>query len=59
MTNRRNFLKQTATLAALGSLSYPAQADERATKNTAANVAPPLPPTDIRSLTQHFNQPGG
>ncbi|MFM8218706.1 MAG: twin-arginine translocation signal domain-containing protein, partial [Planctomycetaceae bacterium] len=29
MTNRRNFLKQTATLAALGSLSYPAQADER------------------------------
>lgn len=59
MTDRRNFLKQTATLTALGTLPYPFEADERATKNNAANVAPPLPPTDIRSLTQHFNQPGG
>jgi hypothetical protein len=59
MTDRRDFLKQTATISALGTLPYPVEADERATKNTAANVAPPLPPTDIRSLTQHFNQPGG
>jgi hypothetical protein len=58
MTDRRNFLKQTATFAALGSLPYPAQADERAANNSLTNVAPPRPPSDIRSLTQHFNQPG-
>jgi hypothetical protein len=59
INDRRNFLKQTATLAALGTLPYSAQADEPVAKNAATNVAPPLPPTDIRSLTQHFNQPGG
>lgn len=55
MTDRRNFLKQTGTLGAFGALSYSAQADERIAKKDVNNVAPPLPPTDIRSLTQHFN----
>lgn len=59
MTDCRNFLKQTATLTVLGTLSYPALASEQAAKSAATNAAPPLRPTDIRCLTQHFSQPGG